>query len=131
MSLWRVYNKTVVFVNSQRYYPIGTISHKKALFLSAKLDTPFRRQGHYFRKNFFEFAFGAMGRLSLPRRGDFISDHDFEDCDRQSYISIVTNNDGQKRKKRQATQSAPLLMGVSDLPSLLFPIFENVIKCNI
>ena len=83
MSLWRVYNKTTVFVNSRRHYPKDTISHKKALFLSAKLNTPFRGQGVYFVKNFSKFAFGAMGRLSLPRRGDFISDHDFEDCDRQ------------------------------------------------
>lgn len=83
MNLWRVFNKTTVFLNSQRHYPKGRKGHKKAPFLSAKIKIPFREQGDvYFRKNIFLFAFGAMGRLSLPRRVDFISEHDFEDCER-------------------------------------------------
>ena len=44
-------------------------------------------------------------------RDGYISEHDFEDCDRQNYLSIVTNNDGQKRKKRQVTPESPFCWG--------------------
>ena len=90
-----LFNKTTVFLNTQKHYPVGRKKQEKALFLYRKFRIPFCEHGAYtFRKKFFENVFCGLGWAFLPLRAIFILKNGFLGClrseEKVTYLRKIT-----------------------------------------
>ena len=91
-------NKTFAFVNSEQPAPRERKKPKTSLFLSAKIDTPFRGHGGLcFGKNLGMVGLALLGWPFLPRRGGFIPKDECVDCDRPRERRTRDDHDEQLR----------------------------------